>query len=120
MSYPLVRWVAFVMIFALFATSVHADSNLSLPEPIYDGKRLTEWLEQLKSPRKEDQEKAAEAIGRLVNQSQDVAHALVASLVDKDGKLNEANLRAVTALGPTAVPALTRALWDQDKTTRAS
>jgi HEAT repeat protein len=102
-------WIAGLVVVALSSLPLKAAD----PDPVYDGKRLSEWVKQLKSKKEADRERAGEAIASLAVESRAVVPALLESV--SDGK--ETNQSAVTALiriGPDAVPAVTAALWDDD------
>src|SRR5438105_4410321 len=92
----------------LVGVGVPQVSAQPIPEPVYDGKPLSEWLKLLKSADARDRERAAEAIGAAVPQSRPGLNDLLAALGDQSITVRGAAGRALTS--PAAVPALTAAL----------
>lgn len=109
-------WAAGPILLGLLSTPVGAGPDSG---PADDRQRMLERIQRLRSSHDEERRRAAEEIAALVRQAQSAAAPLIQTALDRNGKPNEATLKALAQLGPAAVPALTRALWDEDDRTRA-
>jgi HEAT repeat protein len=107
-------WSAGLVVAVLFALPAKAADA----EPSYDGKRLSEWVKQLKSGKEEERKNAAEALGSLAVESQLVVPALLEAVVDGPEKTNQSAVSALIKIGPAALPTLSAALWDDDRDKR--
>jgi HEAT repeat protein len=102
---------------SLVLVTAPAPPATPVPEPAYDGKPLSQWARQLKSDKEEDRRRAAEALAGLAIESRRAVPALLGAIGGKG--VNEA-VEALVRIGPAAVPALTAALWDEDRARRAA
>ncbi len=108
-------WILCLAIFALFAVSLSAGPP---PELVYDGKRLSEWARLLQSDSKEERQRAIAALGALVKQVRAVGPTFSARILRGGRPPDRTDFKALEQLAPVAVPALTGALWDDDKLVR--
>jgi HEAT repeat protein len=109
-------WTAGSLLAATFLTSLHAGPDA---EPVQDGKPLSKWVQQLKSPNKEERQRAAETLGKLASKARSAAPALLAAVQEKEGgEVNEAAANALIQMGPAVVPLLIQAMWGEDHKTR--
>jgi HEAT repeat protein len=83
------------------------------PDPDYDGKRLSEWVKQLKGQKEADRQAAEEALAALAGESRRVVPALLEA-VQLGEETNQSAVSALVRIGPAAVPDLSAALWDDD------
>ena len=86
-------------------------------EATYRGKSLSEWLTVLGSTDAVERGRAMIALRALGGDSDALAEKLLAGSVNLKSP-SVANAVALGELGPGAVPALSRALWSQDKLLR--
>lgn len=90
-------------------------------EPLVDGKPLSIWIEQLKSPEPESRRKAAMAIGKIADKAKAAAPALMVALADSETSVRERAAYSLGQIGPDAsagVPNLIKALGDKEKSVR--
>jgi HEAT repeat protein len=87
-------------------------------EPAHDGKALSEWVKQLGSDDAAARGKAEDAVRALAGHPDSLAEALLSHVVANESNSRD-QARALIAMGPRAVPALTAGLWDE-KTRRFS
>jgi len=84
------------------------------PETVYEGKKLSTWIALLNSPKDQERQQAAQALGNLFQQTRATVPDLLQIAGRRLGTGNLESLNPVQQLGPGAVPALTQALWDED------
>jgi HEAT repeat protein len=118
MPSPFVRRLGCLLLLALLAPARAAEPG---PDPIYDGKRLSAWLELLQSKDEKERRGARQALTSLVRQGRTSVGPLVEALLEvpRDREVPPARLEMLAQLGPAAVPRLTAALWEEDQTRRA-
>jgi HEAT repeat protein len=101
--------IALLALLALLAPSAKAAD----PDPTYDGKRLSEWVKQLKSKKEADRQAAEEALASLAAESRRVVPTLLEAVVDGAGT-NQSAVSVLMRIGPAAVPGILPALGDED------
>jgi HEAT repeat protein len=118
MPSPFARRLGGLVLLALLAPAQAAEPE---PDPIYDGKRLSAWLELLQSKDERERRGARQALTSLVKQGRTSVGPLVEALLEVPGdrQVPPARLEMLVQLGPAAVPRLTAALWEEDPTRRA-
>ncbi len=116
MSSTLHRLLPSGILFLVLAVPGWADDK---PEPIYEGKKLSGWIAQLNSPKAEEREQAAQILGRLFEQTRATVPDLLRIAQQRLATGQMESLGPLQQLGPGAVPALTRALWDDNPRIRA-
>ncbi len=79
-------------------------------EPAVDGKSVSEWARQLKSPAAQERQAAAEALAKLGADARDATPALVEALPERDPAVAGRVREALARIGPAAAPALAEAL----------
>lgn len=101
-----------VLVFVAFSSGSTLGAE---PEPSYDGKSLTEWIQQLNDSKDENRRRAAAAIGSLATVSRVAVPALLHAVQEnEEGRVNEAAIEALVRIGPDAVPSLLQTLWGDD------
>src|SRR5262245_53364706 len=75
-------------------------------EPSQDGKKLSEWVEQLKSQDAARRRAAIEAVGKFGPKGKEAVPALILAFRDSDDKVADAAVAALIAIGPDSVPPL--------------
>src|SRR5947209_20248855 len=91
---------------ALMVPSAAADDK----EPVYRGRSLGAWVEQLSDRSALARQEAAEALAKMGPAARPALGALVAALGDTDDAVREAASEALSSFGKDAVGPLTAAL----------
>ncbi len=99
---------------ALTAALTAADDK----EPVYQGKPLSAWVEQLTDRSATARQEAAEAIGKIGPAAKSAVGPLLAALGDTDDTVRDAAALALAAFGKDAVGPLTAALKHADANVR--
>src|SRR5262245_42529928 len=86
------------------------NSSLAAEEPLHKGKTPSEWLKALKAAEAEARRDAADALGLIGRRTDGASAALVQALGDRDDGVVDLSVRALTRIGPTAIPELRKAL----------
>ncbi len=92
------------------------DKESADKEPLYKGKAVTAWIQDLKDKDADTRQRAAGALGHI-RRSRAVVPALIEAVRDNDYQVREEVVVALGRLGPraqSAVPALIEALKDKD------
>ena len=87
-------------------------------EPVYKGKPLSAWVEQLADRNATARQEAAEALGQIGPAAKPAVGALIAALGDADDAVRDAAAEALAVFGKDAVGPLTAALKHTDASVR--
>ena len=97
-----------------FACRCPADDK----EPVYQGKPLSAWVDQLSDPSPTDRQEAAEAVSKIGPSTKSALGPLIAALGDTDGVVRDAAAVALASFRKDAVPPLVAALKAHDPAVR--
>lgn len=93
--------------------------NETRAEPTYDGKSLSQWLAALENTDVDGRKRAITALRALGGNPDVLAERLLTTAGEENPKArSHSHIEALVALGPSAVPAITRGLWSGDKNLR--
>jgi HEAT repeat protein len=109
-------WLFCLAFLGTMSAAVHAEPD---PQFLYDGQRLSEWIQRLNSRDVKERRQAAEVVAALATQAQLVAPALVAAPLPTNTEELGARLKSLVQLRSATLPALIQALWGEDKFKRA-
>src|SRR5262245_44010924 len=84
-------------------------------EPTHEGKSLSRWVEQFRTARGNERNRAADAIGAMGPAAAEAVPVLVEALKDDDYHVP----RALARIGPPALPALKAALGHEQPAVRS-
>jgi HEAT repeat protein len=87
-------------------------------EPVYQGKLLSAWIEQLTDRSATARQEAAEALGKIGPAAKPAVGPLIAALADSDDAVRDAAAEALAAFGKDAVAPLVAALKHTDANVR--
>jgi HEAT repeat protein len=88
-------------------------------DPLYRGKRLSQYVQALRDPDKDQRAKAAIALGEMRLPNPTALAALAAALGDQDAEVRQKAGSALAAIGPNAIPFLIKALEHSNPLVRA-
>jgi HEAT repeat protein len=103
---------------ALTLLSLICRSAADDKEPIYKGKPLSAWVEQLADRSATARQEAAEALGQIGPAAKPAVGALIAALGDTDDAVRDAAAETLAVFGKDAVGPLTAALKHTDASVR--
>src|SRR5262249_26072847 len=84
------------------------------PEPGYDGKSLSAWIRQIDHTKATERKQARAALVAIVNWAPANVGQIVEALSNPDSDDAEQRIESLIELGPSAVPALTAAVFDEN------
>src|SRR5262249_43559124 len=115
---PQVPMVPMVSVTTVPPVTSPAPANDDKNDPIVQGRKLSEWVKELKSWDSQARGKAAAAIGQLGPRAASAVPALIEALKDSDAQVRVEVSVALANIGPAAVPALREALKSENRLTR--
>src|SRR5262249_35025394 len=96
---------------------VIANANVCADErkpATFDGKTITEWTESLQNGSRAEKRLAIETLGRFGSLASDAIPKLIPPLRSDDAEINQSAVAALTRIGRSAVPEVTKLLTDQN------
>ena len=110
------RLTATVLALALFTATCRCAADDK--DPVYKGKSLSAWIEQLTDRSATARQDAAEALGKMGAPAKPAIGPLIAALGDSDEVVRDAAATALSAFGKDAVGPLTNSLKHKEAAVR--